>query len=197
MARRKRRLTVAVMAERTGQSKSTHSPPRRGRPGVAMGGLRYGALGHGFRRGDGRSPRWAGVLMDEERLPRRVRSRITPPAVGSVSSRSSWGMRPPPWAHCIMMRLGLGSAAFTYAAARLEDDRRFARGAGPFLLAGPAVSSEDGKRFGVPWGGCRHRAGWLGPPRRLAGPCQASPCRPPGWSPAPAVPLEAIHFPLR
>jgi len=81
MARRKRRLTVAMMAERIGVAKSTYARMEKGDPAVSMGAyamalfvLGFGALGDliDARRDD------LGLLLDAERLPKRVRVKKTP-----------------------------------------------------------------------------------------------------------------------
>ena len=82
VARRKRHLTVAMMAERTGLAKSTYSRIEKGDPAVAMGAYAMALFVLGFseafgnlidaRRDDD------GLLLDEERLPKRVRIKKTP-----------------------------------------------------------------------------------------------------------------------
>ncbi len=82
IARRKRHLTAAMMAERTGVAKSTWSRMEKGDPAVAMGAYAMalfvlglgGALGEiiDVKRDD------AGLLSDEARLPKRVRLPKTP-----------------------------------------------------------------------------------------------------------------------
>lgn len=79
MARRKRRLTAAMMAERVGVSKSTYARIEKGDPSVAMGAyamaLHVLGLGEGlFDLADpGRDA--TGLLLDREQVPRRVRSK--------------------------------------------------------------------------------------------------------------------------
>ncbi|HEX9046800.1 MAG TPA: helix-turn-helix transcriptional regulator [Verrucomicrobiae bacterium] len=79
IARRKRRLTVAMMAERTGLAKSTYARLEKGDATVAMGAYAMALyiLGFGEALGDltdaGRDDE--GLLLDETRLPRRVRIR--------------------------------------------------------------------------------------------------------------------------
>jgi transcriptional regulator with XRE-family HTH domain len=82
VARRKRRLTVGMMAERTGVAKSTYARIERGDPAVGMGAYAMALFVLGFgealsnltdaRRDD------EGLLMDEERLPKRVRIKKSP-----------------------------------------------------------------------------------------------------------------------
>jgi transcriptional regulator with XRE-family HTH domain len=82
VARRKRGLTVAMMAERTGLAKSTYARLERGDPAAAMGGYAMAlfVLGFGEALGDltdaGRDE--DGLLLDEERLPKRVRIKKAP-----------------------------------------------------------------------------------------------------------------------
>ena len=82
VARRKRRLTVSMMAERTGLAKSTYARLEAGDPAVAMGAYAMAlfVLGFGAVFGEVADARCdeAGLLLDEERLPKRVRSRTTP-----------------------------------------------------------------------------------------------------------------------
>jgi DNA-binding XRE family transcriptional regulator len=82
VARRKRHLTAAMMAERTGLAKSTYARIEKGDPAVAMGAYAMALFVLGFnetfgnladaRRDD------EGLLLDEERLPKRVRIKKTP-----------------------------------------------------------------------------------------------------------------------
>ena len=73
------------MAERIGVAKSTYSRMEKGDPAVAMGAYAMAlfVLGLGERMGDFIDVRRddAGLLMDEERLPKRVRTRKTPTAL--------------------------------------------------------------------------------------------------------------------
>jgi transcriptional regulator with XRE-family HTH domain len=77
VARRKRRLTVAMMCERLGVSKSTWQRMEKGDPTVAMGAYAQAlfALGLGTPFGDLVDQRndEQGLLLDVERLPKRVR----------------------------------------------------------------------------------------------------------------------------
>jgi DNA-binding XRE family transcriptional regulator len=85
VARRKRRLTVGMMAERTGLAKSTYARIEKGDPAVALGAYAMALFVLGFgdalcnladaRRDD------EGLLMDEERLPKRVRIKKAPVAL--------------------------------------------------------------------------------------------------------------------
>ena len=81
VARRKRHLTVAMMAQRTGLAKSTYARIEKGDPAVAMGAyaMVLFVLGFGDAFGDLTDPRRdeQGLLLDEERLPKRVRTRKT------------------------------------------------------------------------------------------------------------------------
>jgi len=82
VARRKRHLTVAMMAERTGLAKSTYTRVERGDPAVAMGAYAMAlfVLGFGEALGDLTDARKddVGLLLDEARLPKRVRARKSP-----------------------------------------------------------------------------------------------------------------------
>jgi transcriptional regulator with XRE-family HTH domain len=78
-ARRKRRLTAAMMAERIGVAKSTYARMEKGDPAVAMGAYAMAlfVLGFGEALGeliDARNDE-RGLILDEERLPKRVRVR--------------------------------------------------------------------------------------------------------------------------
>ena len=82
VARRKRQLTMGMMAERTGLAKSTYARIEQGDPAVAMGAYAMALFVLGFgevfrdlidaRRDDD------GLLLDEERLPKRVRVKKSP-----------------------------------------------------------------------------------------------------------------------
>ena len=84
VARRKRQLTMGMMAERTGLAKSTYARIEQGDPAVAMGAYAMALFVLGFgevfrdlidaRRDDD------GLLLDEERLPKRVRVKKIPTA---------------------------------------------------------------------------------------------------------------------
>jgi DNA-binding XRE family transcriptional regulator len=81
-ARRKRHLTVAMMAERVGVAKSTYTRIEKGDAAVAMGAYAMALFVLGFgdalaeladtRRDD------TGLLLDEERLPKRIRIKKNP-----------------------------------------------------------------------------------------------------------------------
>lgn len=77
VARRKRRLTVAMMCERLGVSKSTWQRMEKGDPTVSMGAFAQAlfVLGAGTPIGDLIDQRndEQGLLFDAERLPKRVR----------------------------------------------------------------------------------------------------------------------------
>src|SRR5215472_5506015 len=82
LARRKRRLTVAMMTERTGLAKGTYLRIERGDPAVSMGAyaMVLFILGMGEAFGhlmDARHDE-EGLLLDEERLPKRVRVKKAP-----------------------------------------------------------------------------------------------------------------------
>lgn len=76
-ARRKRGLTVAMVAERVGVSKSTYTRVEKGDPTVMLGtyAMALFVLGFGDALKDivdpGRDD--TGLMLDEERLPKRVR----------------------------------------------------------------------------------------------------------------------------
>jgi transcriptional regulator with XRE-family HTH domain len=76
LARRKRRLTTAVMSERVGVSRSTYVRVEKGDTTVAMGvyAMALFVLGFGDMLGGivdaSRDPQ--GLLLDEERIPKRV-----------------------------------------------------------------------------------------------------------------------------
>jgi DNA-binding XRE family transcriptional regulator len=82
VARRKRQLTVGMMAERTGLAKSTYARVEKGDPAVAMGAYAMAlfVLGFGEALGEVADARRdeAGLLLDEERLPKRVRAKKAP-----------------------------------------------------------------------------------------------------------------------
>ena len=81
VARRKRNLTVAMMAERLGVAKSTYLKLERGDPTVSMGvyAMALFVLGFAEALGDLIDPRRddLGLLLDVERLPKRVRPKRT------------------------------------------------------------------------------------------------------------------------
>jgi len=82
VARRKRHLTVAMMAERTGLAISTYARIEKGDPSVAMGAYAMAlfVLGFGEAFGtftDARRDE-VGLMLDEERLPKRVRLKKAP-----------------------------------------------------------------------------------------------------------------------
>ncbi len=84
IARRKRRLTVAMMAERVGVAESTYLRAEKGDPTVAFGVYAMVLFVLGFsaaindlidvRKDD------QGLLSDLERIPKRVRPRKVPAA---------------------------------------------------------------------------------------------------------------------
>jgi DNA-binding XRE family transcriptional regulator len=76
-ARKKRSLTTAMMAERLGVAKSTYLRVEKGDPTVSMGvyAMVLFVLGFGGALGEIVDPRRddQGLLLDVERLPKRVR----------------------------------------------------------------------------------------------------------------------------
>ena len=82
LARRKRRLTSAMMCERLGVSKSTYVRVEKGDPTVSMGvyAMALFVLGFGDTFADLVDARRdeQGLLLDAERVPKRVRSRKVP-----------------------------------------------------------------------------------------------------------------------
>ena len=84
VARRKRSLTVMMMAERIGIAKGTYLRAERGDSSVAMGvyAMAVFVLGFGTLFGDiaDRRSDEQGLLLDEERLPKRVRVKKEPTA---------------------------------------------------------------------------------------------------------------------
>ena len=82
VARRKRHLTMGMMAERTGLAKSTYARLEQGDPAVAMGAYAMAlfVMGFGEPFGDLTDARRdeQGLLLDEERLPKRVRLKKHP-----------------------------------------------------------------------------------------------------------------------
>jgi transcriptional regulator with XRE-family HTH domain len=81
IARRKRSLTARMMAERLGVAKSTYQRLERGDPTVSMGAYAMAlfVLGLGDALGNLVDPRAddQGLLLDAERLPKRVRVKKT------------------------------------------------------------------------------------------------------------------------
>jgi DNA-binding XRE family transcriptional regulator len=81
-ARRKRQLTVAMMAERIGVSMNTYIRVEKGNPSVSLGvyAMALFALGLGAVFGDLVGPKNddQGLLLDEQRLPKRVRAKKEP-----------------------------------------------------------------------------------------------------------------------
>lgn len=82
LARRKRNLTTAMMAERLGVAKSTYLKVEKGDPTVSMGiyAMTLSVLGLGEVLGEIVDARRddQGLLLDSERLPKRVRVRKAP-----------------------------------------------------------------------------------------------------------------------
>ncbi len=85
VARRKRSLTSAMMAERLGVARSTYLRAEKGDPTVAMGvyAMALFVLGFGDGLGDLIDPSRddQGLLLDARRLPKRVRVKKEPTAV--------------------------------------------------------------------------------------------------------------------
>jgi DNA-binding XRE family transcriptional regulator len=85
IARRKRSLTVQMMAERLGVAKGTYLRAEKGDPTVAIAvyAMALFALGFGEALGElidpGRDEQ--GLLLDVERLPKRVRAKKEPRAL--------------------------------------------------------------------------------------------------------------------
>ena len=81
-ARRKRNLTTVMMAERIGSAKTTYLKVEKGDPSVSMGvyAMALFVLGLGDGIGDIVDPRRddVGLLLDAERLPKRVRPKKVP-----------------------------------------------------------------------------------------------------------------------
>lgn len=82
IARRKRKLTVAMMAERLGVSKGTYLRVEKGNPSTSLGiyAMALFALGLGGVFGDLIDSKKddQGLLLDELRLPQRVRVKKEP-----------------------------------------------------------------------------------------------------------------------
>ena len=82
VARRKRRLTSAMMAERVGVSKGTYHRLEKGDPTVSLGATAMAlfVLGFGGALGELVDPRRddQGLLLDVQRLPQRVRVKKDP-----------------------------------------------------------------------------------------------------------------------
>jgi DNA-binding XRE family transcriptional regulator len=82
LARRKRGMTAAMMAERIGVSRGTYTRVEKGDPTVAMGvyAMTLFVLGLGTPLADLADVRTDehGLLLDAERVPKRVRPRKEP-----------------------------------------------------------------------------------------------------------------------
>lgn len=82
VARRKRHLSIAMMAERTGLAKSTYARIENGDPAVGMGAyaMVLFVLGFGEALADLTDSRRddVGLSLDTERLPKRVRAKKSP-----------------------------------------------------------------------------------------------------------------------
>jgi DNA-binding XRE family transcriptional regulator len=82
VARRKRRLTVAMTAERVGVAKATYERVEKGDPAVSMGTYAMALFVLGFpdaltQLADARGDE-TGLLLDAGRLPQRVRAKREP-----------------------------------------------------------------------------------------------------------------------
>lgn len=77
LARRKRGLTVQMMAERLGVAKSTYLKLEKGDPSVGLGtyAMAFFVLGFGEVLGEVLDARRdeQGLLLDQQRIPKRVR----------------------------------------------------------------------------------------------------------------------------
>lgn len=84
LARRRRRLTIKMMAERIGVAPNTYRRLERGDPMTSLGvyAMALHVLGFGTPLGEVADTRRddIGLLQDEERLPQRVRVKRTPTA---------------------------------------------------------------------------------------------------------------------
>jgi transcriptional regulator with XRE-family HTH domain len=82
LARKKRALTIQMMAERSGVSKSTYLRVEKGDPTVSLGAYAMAlfVLGFGGVLGELVDPSRddQGLLLDAERLPKRVRTKKAP-----------------------------------------------------------------------------------------------------------------------
>src|SRR5688572_15006784 len=82
VARRKRGLTVQMMTERIGVAKGTYARVEKGDPTVALGtyAMTLFVLGFGNAFGDIVDARRdeLGLMLDEQRLPKRVRAKKAP-----------------------------------------------------------------------------------------------------------------------
>lgn len=78
-ARRKRRLTVAMMAERLGISKGTYARVEKGDPSVALGAYAMAlfvfGIDDGFHKLLDPGQDYQGLLLDAEHLPKRIRKK--------------------------------------------------------------------------------------------------------------------------
>jgi DNA-binding XRE family transcriptional regulator len=85
LARRKRELTAAMMSERVGVAKSTYIRVEKGDPTVAMGvyAMALFVLGFGDAFGDvvDASRDEQGLLLDAQRVPKRVHPKREPTAL--------------------------------------------------------------------------------------------------------------------
>jgi DNA-binding XRE family transcriptional regulator len=85
LARRKRRLTVIMMAERIGTGRLTYLRVEKGDPKVSMGvyAMALFVLGFSDPLAEIADPRSddTGLLLDAERQPKRVRAKKTPTAL--------------------------------------------------------------------------------------------------------------------
>lgn len=82
IARRKRAFTVEMMAERVGVARTTYLKVEKGEPSVSLGVYAMTLFVLGFEEGltnlaDPRNDE-TGLVLDVERLPKRVRAKRTP-----------------------------------------------------------------------------------------------------------------------
>jgi DNA-binding XRE family transcriptional regulator len=81
VARKKRRLTIAMMTERVGVSKATYLRVEKGDPKVALGiyAMALFSLGFGdvFAELVDQKRDLTGLMLEESQLPRRVRAKKT------------------------------------------------------------------------------------------------------------------------
>jgi transcriptional regulator with XRE-family HTH domain len=88
-ARRRRRIPVAILAQRTSMSRTTLNKIEKGQPGVSLGNYAtvLFALGMADRLADVADPRHdaIGLELEEEHLPQRIRFSLRPKRAASES----------------------------------------------------------------------------------------------------------------
>jgi transcriptional regulator with XRE-family HTH domain len=88
-ARRRRRIPVAILAQRTSMSRTTLNKIEKGQPGVSLGNYAtvLFALGMADRLADVADPRHdaIGLELEEEHLPQRIRLSRGPKRAASES----------------------------------------------------------------------------------------------------------------